>query len=57
MSVLETVKEAIGVGDDRPTYRCQECDETFQSESDPDSYWFNCPECDARDAERIDEGS
>lgn len=45
MSVIQTVKSAIGMDSDRPTYECVECGTTFESATDPDSHWFNCPEC------------
>lgn len=57
MSVLETVKEAIGVADERPTYNCPDCGETFQSEADPDSYWCSCPECGTKDIEPVEESA
>ncbi|MFC6614865.1 zinc ribbon domain-containing protein [Halopenitus salinus] len=55
MSVIDTVKEAIGVEDDTPSYRCEDCGTEFDSEADLDSYWFGCPECESTDAERIEE--
>jgi|AntRauTorcE11898_2_1112593.scaffolds.fasta_scaffold51286_2 Zn finger protein HypA/HybF involved in hydrogenase expression len=54
MSVIETVKDVIGVEDQRPTYRCDDCGTEFESEADTDSYWFSCPECDSHNATRID---
>ncbi len=49
MSVLETVKSAIGIEeeDQASTYECVECGSTFETDRDPSSYWFKCPECDA----------
>lgn len=56
MSVLDTVKSVIGVDDDtRPTYRCQDCGEEFQSNSELGSNWFECPECGSDDATVIEE--
>ena len=56
MSVLESVKSAIGLEENTtPRYRCLECGTEFESASEPDSHWFRCPECDAGDAERLDE--
>jgi rRNA maturation endonuclease Nob1 len=56
MSVLETVKSAIGIDDDtRPTYHCQACGSEFQTTSEPDSHWFECPECGSSDAEALKE--
>ncbi|MFB6308283.1 MAG: hypothetical protein ABEH35_03045 [Haloarculaceae archaeon] len=55
MSVIETVKRALGAGNDHPTYRCLECETEFESGAEPDSVWFKCPECDSEQAERIDE--
>lgn len=49
MSVLESVKSAIGLSNDRPTYECVDCGNTFESATDPDSHWFKCPECDSKD--------
>lgn len=54
MSVLDSVKSAIGVGDEQPRYRCQDCGQEFASEADTDSYWFGCPECDSDDIEQLD---
>ncbi|MFB6139485.1 MAG: hypothetical protein ABEJ26_03515 [Halosimplex sp.] len=48
MSVIQTVKSAIGIeGDETSTYECSECGSTFETERDPTSYWFSCPDCDA----------
>ncbi|MUW14814.1 zinc ribbon domain-containing protein [Halorubrum sp. CBA1125] len=44
MSVLQTVKEAVGLDNHDPAFRCEECGNEFEY-SDPDSYWFSCPEC------------
>lgn len=56
--MLETLKRKVGLDDgDKPTYRCHDCGETFESAMDPDSAWFKCRECgsDDRDAlERLD---
>jgi Zn finger protein HypA/HybF involved in hydrogenase expression len=55
MSVLQSLKEAVGLAESRPEYRCTECGTTFYSASDPDSHWFQCPECESDDAELISE--
>ncbi|WP_169051884.1 hypothetical protein [Halorhabdus amylolytica] len=55
MSVIQSIKETIGLKEPRPTYRCAECGTEFQSSSDTDSHWFGCPECDSSDAELIEE--
>lgn len=45
MSVLQTVKSAVGIDSDEATYECVECGADFERGSEPDSYWFKCPEC------------
>jgi len=55
MSVIESLKEAIGIKEAKPTYRCNECGTEFQSATEADSHWFSCPECDSSDAELIEE--
>lgn len=47
MSVLESVKETVGIEEEKPEYECDDCGHTFQSDADSDSYWFQCPECDS----------
>jgi len=54
MSVIETVKETIGLEERTPDYRCESCGAEFDSGSEPGSYWFQCPECGEDDATRID---
>jgi len=45
MSVLETVKETVGLTDEKTRYECDDCGHTFHSDADSGSYWFQCPEC------------
>lgn len=45
MSVIESVKSAIGLESEAPSYDCVECGATFERSTDPDSHWFSCPEC------------
>lgn len=45
MSVLETVKETVGIADEQTEYECDDCGHTFQSDANSESYWFGCPEC------------
>lgn len=49
MSVIQTVKSALGIEPDRPTYECVDCGETFESATEPGSHWFRCPECGSKD--------
>ncbi|MBX0296102.1 hypothetical protein [Haloarcula nitratireducens] len=54
MSVLDTVKQKVGMADEKPEYRCEDCGNEFESDSDPGSYWFQCPECGSEDLTEID---
>ncbi|WP_276273698.1 hypothetical protein [Haloarcula litorea] len=54
MSVLETVKQKVGIGDEEPTHECEECGREFSSDADADSYWFQCPECGSEDLAELD---
>lgn len=45
MSVIDTVKSAVGLDSSAPTYECVDCGSTFERKGDPDSYWFKCTEC------------
>lgn len=45
MAVIDSIKSALGITDDRPAYECVECGATFESTAEPGSYWFECPEC------------
>ncbi|MCU4802206.1 hypothetical protein OB920_17660 [Halobacteria archaeon HArc-gm2] len=49
MSVIQTVKSAVGLESDQSNYECVECGTTFEKGMDPDSYWFKCPECETRE--------
>jgi Zn finger protein HypA/HybF involved in hydrogenase expression len=53
MSVLKTVKAAVGLDSDDPDFRCEQCGNEFAHSSDPDSYWFSCPECDNETDEKF----
>lgn len=54
MSVIQSIKETIGIAEKPPRYECQDCGHTFRTEADPDSHWYSCPECDSEDLERIE---
>lgn len=54
MSVIDTVKEKVPIGESAPRYRCDACGAEFESGTEPGSYWFSCPECDADEATRLD---
>ena len=45
MSVIQTVKSAVGLDSSGPTYECVDCGTSFEKSADPDSYWFKCPDC------------
>lgn len=45
MSIVQSVKEAVGLDSDHPTYECVDCGASFEGQADPGSYWFKCPEC------------
>jgi DNA-directed RNA polymerase subunit RPC12/RpoP len=45
MSVLESLKSAVGMHETAHAYECRECGHTFESNQDPDSYWLSCTEC------------
>lgn len=49
MSIVDTVKSAVGLGSDHPTYECVDCGNTFEGQAEPGSYWFECPECGSED--------
>lgn len=56
MSVLDTIKSAVGLESGLPThqYRCADCGHEFESSKEPDR--ARCMECMCQDVERIDEG-
>lgn len=54
MSVIQSLKAAVGLTRELPTYRCTNCENTFESPADPDSHWLRCVECDSDDLERIE---
>lgn len=54
MSVLETVKEKVGIADEKPLYECEDCGHEFRSAADPDSYWSKCPECESQEITQIE---
>lgn len=45
MSVIESVKSALGLAADRPTYECVDCGSTFESGTEPGTHWFRCRNC------------
>ena len=49
MSVLETVKQKVGIEEQKPEYECEDCGYEFRSSAKPGSYWFTCPECESDD--------
>ncbi|MFB6192538.1 MAG: zinc ribbon domain-containing protein [Haloarculaceae archaeon] len=49
MSVLDSIKSALGLGVDTTEYECVDCGATFESASQPDGPWFECPECGSED--------
>jgi predicted Zn-ribbon and HTH transcriptional regulator len=51
MSVIESIKETIGLAEDGQRYECQSCGHTFRTDADPSSRWYSCPECDGDDIE------
>jgi len=53
MSVLQSVKETLGLEETGPKYECGSCGNEFTSGTEPGSYWFECPECGADDATQI----
>ncbi|WP_324759994.1 hypothetical protein [Haloarcula montana] len=54
MSVLESIKETVGLTAEQPTYECDDCGHQFESDAETDSYWFQCPECGADSATQIE---
>ena len=54
MSVLESVKETVGLTEEQPQYECDDCGHRFTSDADTDSYWFQCPNCGADSATQIE---
>jgi predicted RNA-binding Zn-ribbon protein involved in translation (DUF1610 family) len=53
MSVLQTVKETIGLEESALEYECNACGAQFNSGTEPGSYWFECPECGEDDAAEL----
>jgi len=53
MSVLQTVKETIGLEESAPEYECNACGAQFHSGTEPGSYWFECPGCGEDDATEV----
>jgi predicted RNA-binding Zn-ribbon protein involved in translation (DUF1610 family) len=54
MSVIQSVKETLGLNETKPNYECDSCGNEFHSSTEAGSYWFECPKCGADDATRID---
>ncbi|MDS0220452.1 hypothetical protein NDI54_03695 [Haloarcula sp. S1AR25-5A] len=54
MSVLETVKQKVGITEEKPLYECADCGHEFRSDADPDSYWSKCPECESSETTQIE---
>jgi len=53
MSVIQSVKESLGLAESAPKYECNSCGNEFHSSTEPGSYWFECSECGADDAELV----
>ena len=54
MSVIDTVKRNVGLGEPAPRYECEDCGERFRSGAEEGSYWFQCPECGSENLMRVD---
>ena len=54
MSVLESVKETVGLTEEQPQYECDDCGHRFTTDADTDSDWFQCPDCGADSATQIE---
>lgn len=54
MSVIDTVKQKVGLEEQAPQYECNDCGERFHSAAEEGSYWFQCPECESEDVTRIE---
>lgn len=55
MSVIDTVKEKVGLAEQKPKYECADCGHEFRSDADEGSYWFQCPECSSRELDRVED--
>jgi predicted RNA-binding Zn-ribbon protein involved in translation (DUF1610 family) len=57
MSVIQNIKETIGIADDGQQYECQSCGHHFATQADPNSRWYSCPECGGEDIASVEEHS
>lgn len=55
MSVLDSVKEAVGLTEQPPKFECEDCGHEFRTTADPESYWYNCPACDGENITKLDD--
>ncbi|WP_154019541.1 FmdB family zinc ribbon protein [Halapricum salinum] len=55
MSVIQSIKETIGIAEDGQPYECRSCGHHFQTQADAESRWYTCPECDGEDIEPIED--
>jgi len=54
MSVIDTVKQKVGLEEQDPQYECEECGERFRSATEEGSFWFECPDCGSDDVTEVD---
>lgn len=54
MSVIDTVKRKVGLGEQAPEYECEDCGRRFRSAADEESYWFQCPDCGSDDVTKVE---
>ncbi|MFB6191810.1 MAG: hypothetical protein ABEI11_00635 [Haloarculaceae archaeon] len=47
--VAETIRSVFGSEPSGIEYECDECDATFRSRNEPDSFWLECTECGSDD--------
>lgn len=56
MALLHQLKRKIGLAEEPNRFECRDCDTTFESHMEPDSYWLSCERCDSEDVELIATG-
>lgn len=57
VSIVQSIKSVVGMESAQPTCDCVDCGASFERTSDPDSDWFQCPECGSEDPLGDDEGA